>query len=188
MKLIIGLGNPGLKYQNTWHNLGFLAIDNFRQEQKFGAWKKNNKFPAEISTGKINGEKIILAKPLTFMNNSGWAVKATANYYKIKAADLIVVHDDIDLPLGKIRLAKNSSAGGHNGVKSIIDNLKTPDFVRVKIGILTDKTKLIDAADYVLKKFSRAQNTVVKASIKKTASALEAVITENLERAMNEYN
>ena len=107
MKLIIGLGNPGKQYKNTWHNLGFLTLDNFCQEQNFPVFKKNTKLLAEKSEGKIGKEKLILARPLTFMNNSGRALLALKKYYKIDPADIIVVHDDLDLPLGKIRLIKN---------------------------------------------------------------------------------
>lgn len=188
MKLIVGLGNPGKQYEKTWHNLGFLTVEKFRQERDLSPWKKNSKFKAELTAGQVNKEKIILARPLTFMNNSGWAVKALMKYYKIKPEDLVIIHDDIDLPLGKLRLAKNSSSGGHNGIKSIIDELSTKDFIRIKIGIQTDKTKLVGAPDYVLEKFSRAQEKEINLLIKKAASAIETVVVQGLEKAMSEYN
>ncbi|MEI6288621.1 MAG: aminoacyl-tRNA hydrolase [bacterium] len=188
MKLIVGLGNPGPKYKNTWHNLGFLILENFQKEFNFSVFKKSAKLQAEISEGKIGNTKIILALPQTYMNNSGQSVSAIIKYYKINPLDIIVAHDDIDLPLGKIRLSKNSSAGGHNGIKSIIENLKTKEFARLKIGIATDKLEKVDVADYVLEKFGSDNKTKIL-EIKKTAvSALETAIKDGVERAMNLFN
>lgn len=188
MKLIIGLGNPGKKYAGTWHNLGFSAVEELREVLDLPAFKKSAKFQADVSDGAYGQEKIILAEPLTYMNNSGNSVKAMANFYKIKPTDIVVIHDDIDLPLGKIRLATNSSAGGHNGVKSIIERLGTKNFNRVKIGIKTERLNKVDAADYVLEKIPSANRKTANEAIKKAVSALETAIVMGYERAMNEYN
>lgn len=191
MKLIIGLGNPGKKYEKTWHNLGFLAVENLQKEFSFEKFKNNKKLQAEIAIGKIGYEKIILAKPQTLMNNSGIAVATLTKYYKIPLESIIVIHDDIDLPLGTIRIVRNSSAGGHNGVKSIIEKLKSPDFIRLKIGVKTSRLKKVPAPDYVLEKFNPpagGQSKKVKEVIKKTASVVETIISDSLNKAMNDFN
>jgi len=188
MKLIIGLGNPGKKYQKTWHNLGFLILGEWQKILAFPAFKKQLKFQAETSEGKLGEEKIILAKPLTYMNNSGEAVAKIKNYYQLDLDQIIAIHDDIDLPLGKIRLAKNSSAGGHNGVKSLIETLGSQNFWRLKIGVKTPRLEKIKAEDYVLEKFNKQQELEI-AKIKKTAvAALETGLDKNWETAMNLYN
>jgi len=188
MKLVIGLGNPGDKYQNTWHNLGFLALEEIRRSQGFPAFKSDKKLKAEISVGKIGREKIILAQPQTFMNNSGEAAAALINYYKMKIEDLIVIHDDVDLPLGKIRIIQNSSSGGHNGVQSIIDYLNNKKFLRIKIGCRSDKTEVIGTLDYVLKKIDKDNEILAAAAIKKAAAAALEVVSESLSSAMNKFN
>jgi len=188
MKLIIGLGNPGKTYINTWHNLGFMALDKFQEANGFEKFKKDGKLLAEISVGKIGRDKIILAKPQTFMNNSGNAVSAIGKYFKISAKDLIVIHDDIDLPLGKIRVAYDSSAGGHNGIKSIIEALGTKKFSRIKIGVKTDKLEKIETADYVLEKIPASQKEVVSKVAESASSAVLEMITNSIESAMNIFN
>ncbi len=188
MKLIIGLGNPGDKYRQTWHNLGWLALDEIRQSREFPAFKSDKKLQAEISEGKIGREKIILAKPRTFMNNSGQAVSALVKYYKIKMEDIVVIHDDVDLPLEKIRVVKNSSSGGHNGIKSIIDYLDTKDFVRIKIGCRTDKTDIIGTVDYVLKKIEKKDAPAANAAVQTAAGAASEIIGKSLMAAMNKFN
>lgn len=148
MKLIVGLGNPGKEYDNTRHNIGFMLLDSYLGNVK---WKnKNNAFYYESI---INGEKYIFMKPLTFMNLSGNAVVQYINYYNIDVKDILVIHDDLDLPIGTIRLKENSSDGGHNGIKSIIKCLKTKEFKRLKVGISNNKE--MDTKDYVLGKFSK---------------------------------
>lgn len=188
MKLIVGLGNPGEKYKTTWHNLGFLAIEKLAKEFDFGKFKLGKKLNAEIAVGKIGSEKIILAEPQTYMNNSGLAVQAVAQFYKIDPIDIIVVHDDIDLPLGKIRIAHDSSAGGHNGVKSIIEHLNTKEFVRIKIGSQTENTTKIGALDYVLERISKADRKLIDETIKKTTSVIKEVVEFGLEKSMNDFN
>ena len=188
MKLIVGLGNPGTKYKKTWHNIGFVAIDNIADEFNFDNFKSENKFKSDIATGQINNTKIILAKPQTYMNNSGEAVRAIAKYYKIKPKDIIVIHDDIDLPLGRLKIITGSSAGGHNGIKSIIQHIKTKDFARIKIGVATPKKDRMDSADYVLAKVGLLQSGKTKEAIKKTTSAIEEVVSGDLVSAMNKLN
>lgn len=187
MKIIIGLGNPGKKYDGTWHNLGFAALDKIADAWSFPGFKKSSQLNASISEGKIGREKIILVKPDTFMNLSGNAVLATLKYYRANDNDLVVIHDDLDLPLGKIRLVKDSSAGGHNGVKSIIDNLKSKNFLRIKIGIKTDKLALVDSADYVLEKIKKAELTVMLVTLEKTVLATTAAL-QSPATAMNNFN
>jgi len=156
MVLIVGLGNPGQKFEKTRHNLGFRALDEFLKEFDFPFFKFSRKFNAEISEGFLNGGKIILAKPQTFMNNSGKAVKSLT--LNLKPETLIVVHDDIDLPLGTIRIVQNRGEAGHKGVKSIIDVLGTRDFIRIRIGIKPINNqqlaiKKLEVERFVLKKF-----------------------------------
>ena len=188
MKLIIGLGNPGQEYAKTWHNIGFLAIDQIANSFNFENFKLEKKFQAELTSSQIGQEKIILVKPQTFMNNSGEAVGTLAKYYKIKPADIIIIHDDIDLPLGRIKITKKSSAGGHNGVKSVIQYLKTEDFIRIRIGVATAKKEKMANADYVLSKIGLLPSLKIKEVIKKVTSAVEEVTNVSLESAMNKFN
>lgn len=190
MKLVVGLGNPGGKYKNTRHNVGFFAIENFKlQMANFSDWKLNKKFSAETSEMKIGREKIILLKPQTFMNNSGRAIAAAAGFYKIKPADILVIHDDIDLPLGKIRIKKDGSSGGHRGVESIIASLGSENFVRLKIGVAPEtRPKNFNAANFVLKKFAKAEEKTLAGTIKKAAEAAALILSEDTERAMNLFN
>lgn len=158
MKLIVGLGNPGLEYENTRHNIGFYCIDlivnsldNINYKQKFnGLYQKL----------KINNQDIIFLKPLSYMNLSGEVVSKFANYYKIKSEDILIIHDDLDMPLAKIKLRGKGTSGGHNGIKNIIMNLNTENFKRLKIGIDKDKTK--DIKYYVLEKFKKEEIEEIK--------------------------
>jgi PTH1 family peptidyl-tRNA hydrolase len=154
MKLIIGLGNPGQKYEATRHNLGFIFLDKLQEKWSLPDFKLEKKFVAEISLGEFNGEKIILAKPQNFMNLSGEAVQKILAFYKLAPEDLLVVHDDIDIPAGKYKLATDSTSAGHNGVQNIIDMLGTKKFARLRIGIkneITDEEKnQMDVSDFVL--------------------------------------
>ncbi len=173
MKIIIGLGNPGLKYKKTRHNIGFMALENFRKEGNFPSFKGKKQFQAEIS--EKNG--VVLAKPQTFMNSSGLAVRAFTTYYLLPTTNLFIVHDDFDLPLGEIKVAESSSAGGHHGVQSIIDNLKTNSFTRVRIGIRPNSTSTLPTAnlkaeDFVLKKFAKEEQPLLQEALKKTCQKL----------------
>ena len=149
MKLIIGLGNPGREYEKTRHNIGFMMLDYYAKLNNIEiSKKKNNALYEEI---RLNGEKVLLLKPQSYMNLSGTVVKPFMDYYKIEKEDILVIQDDLDLPFGKLKVKQNSSAGGHNGIKNIIENIGSQDFLRIKFGISNDKTR--DTKDYVLGKF-----------------------------------
>ena len=207
MILIVGLGNPGPKYKSTRHNIGFMTIDNLQLTiDKFSDWKNNKKLLSEISQGEINGQKVILAKPLTFMNLSGQAVKKIINNYQLTINNLFIIHDDIDLPSGKIRIAKNRGAAGHKGIESIIKELKTKNFIRFRIGIQPKFGKPENLEKFVLQKpteakpseagdetkfqrpFNKKEEEILKKMIKKTVEAIEMTLKQGLEKAMNEFN
>lgn len=173
MKLIIGLGNPGIKYEKTRHNLGWLIINQLAQEIKINNWKNEIKFNSLVAQGNFNGQKIILAKPETFMNDSGSAVQAIASYYKIPFKEIIIIHDDIDLSLGEIKVQESRSAAGHKGVQSIINHLGTNDFNRVRIGIKPEKNN-IETEKFVMQKFTDEEEKVLKEIIKR---AVQITIT-----------
>jgi len=206
MIVFIGLGNPGQKFQKTRHNVGFGALDEFQKKNNFPDFKVAKKFLAEISEGILGKEKVVLAKPQTFMNESGKAVKLLTKNYKLPTTNLLVVHDDLDLPLGKIKIAKNRGSGGHKGVESIIKELKTKNFVRLRIGICP-KNKIrmgafaypsgarrpergcaIRMQKFVLESFKKEEEKIIKETIDEAAGAIETIINEGLEKTMNEYN
>lgn len=175
MKLIVALGNPGKQYEDTRHNAGFIVLDEIQKAWNFSDFQFNKKFEAEISEGTNNGNKIILAKPQTFMNLSGKSVKAIMDFYKISADEICVLHDDLDIDLGAFKISTDSSAGGHNGIQSIIDNLGTQKFKRVRIGIEGSelkKNRLMSGSDFVLQKFSDKELEMIK----KLAEEAERVI------------
>ena len=188
MILIVGLGNPGEKYEKTRHNLGFLAVDEFQRNNNFPEFSFSKKFQAEISEGIINNEKVVVAKPQTFMNLSGMAVRALIRNYKLESKNLIIIHDDIDLPSGKIRIVKNRGAGGHKGVESIIHELKTKDFLRFRIGIYPKKTKPRNSEKFVLQKFTKEEEKTTERIIIKTVKAVEVFLKEGLEKTQGTYN
>jgi len=192
MLLIVGLGNPGLKYRKTRHNLGSKVLDEFRKENDFPKFKFEKKFQADINKGLINNQEVILAKPRTFMNSSGRAVKALANYYKIPTENITVVHDDIDIPLGEIKLSQNRGAAGHKGVESIIQELGTQNFTRLRLGIAPKAQNVKracpvgsrsdsfgetpNAKDFVLKKFSKQEKPLVEQAAKKAKQLLRKTL------------
>lgn len=196
MILIVGLGNPGDKYTGTRHNLGFDLIDKYitnilsvKESDNF--WSVDKKFKSEI--GKIGDQ--IYAKPLTFMNQSGIAVKAIASYYKIKPRDIIVLHDELDLPLGHFRLRQGGAAAGHHGVESIIDSLKTDQFIRLRLGIGNLRTKSgehkkssFNAEHFVLEPFEQKESAAVKRMQKHAVQVIQTLLTDGLEKAQNLYN
>lgn len=191
MIIIIGLGNPGKKYIKARHNLGFRVIDKFAREKRFPQFKVSKKFNSLISEGRLNKKKIILAKPQTFMNQSGKAVRSLINFYKITRSGLVVVHDDADLPLGKIKISEGRGAAGHKGVQSIIDELGTKNFVRFRIGIrpaTSDKRQVTRVEDFVLEKFTKKEEEILKEVAKKAINALKITITEGVEKAMQDFN
>jgi len=183
MKLIVGLGNFEDKYLFTRHNAGFMAVDFFAQEHG-QTFKSEQKFKAKIAKFKLNGEDIILLKPLTYMNLSGEAVVAVMNFYKIEVKDILVIYDDISLDLGSLRFRSNGSDGGHNGIKSIIKMLSTQNFDRLKIGIGPQPP--IPSENFVLQNFSNEELEKLKPVLKKPAIA--DYINDGIEKAQNLYN
>jgi PTH1 family peptidyl-tRNA hydrolase len=190
MKLIVGLGNPGKKYEKTWHNLGFLVIDQIRQtsNRNFSEFKESKKFKAITAEANQIDEKINLVKPQTFMNNSGQAVEALTKFYKILPQDVWLIHDDIDLPVGRVRISQNASAGGHKGVQSVIDLLGTQQFVRFRLGIDSDKKGQIPTEDYVLQNINSTSKIIIDEAMKQVTTAIELALIAGITEAMNEYN
>jgi peptidyl-tRNA hydrolase, PTH1 family len=177
MKLIIGLGNPGRQYQKTRHNVGFVIADALHEELKLygiSDWSLSKKFNAKIATVNIRDQKIILAKPMTFMNKSGESVQLIMQYYKIKPEDLIIIHDDKDLPLEQVKLQKNRSDAGHNGIKSIIENIGTKNFARFRVGIASDnEKKMRHTSKFVLGKFGLMEKKNWKRGAEKTVKMIK---------------
>lgn len=172
MKLIVGLGNPGEKYKKTRHNVGFLAADFLSENQD---WKENKKANCLYLKKEINNQEIILIKPLTYMNNSGKAVNYIRKKHRINPENILVIHDDIDLFLGDIRVQQGRSSAGHKGVQSIIDQLGVKDFTRIRIGIRPTKDeKIIDTEKFVLKRFTSEEGEIIEEVIKKTAQIIKA--------------
>ncbi len=184
MKLIVGLGNPGKKYENTRHNTGFKVID--ETLKKLNVKLDHNKFNADYACINRNGEKIYFLKPLTFMNLSGEAVAPFMKYFDIDINDLIVVHDDLDLPVGKIRLRQSGSCGGQNGMRNIIDLLHSQDIKRIRVGI--GKDPLIPVVDYVLGKTKPEDLTAYNQSIDKASDALVYALDNDFSKVMSNFN
>ena len=187
MKVIAGLGNPGAQYANTPHSIGFEVVDAIARE--IGAeWKASAAFKGELATGMFAGQKVLLLKPMTFMNLSGDCVAPVVKYHNATPADLVVVSDDIDLPVGRIRIRVGGSAGGHNGLKSVIERLGSPAFVRVRVGVgrdAGDRTKVIS---HVLGKFDPASRAVMDKVVPAAARAVLQILSEGPQAAMNAWN
>ena len=186
MFLIVGLGNPGRQYEHTRHNAGFDVMDALAEKYNISISESGHK--ALFGKGMIGGQKVILAKPQTFMNLSGESVAELLHYYKIDPEEeLLVIFDDISLAPGNIRIRKKGSAGGHNGIKNIIANLGTDRFMRVKVGV-GEKPKNWDLADYVLSPFTKDERPLVNLAIEHAAKAIEQMLNGDVDAAMNEYN
>ncbi len=186
MVIIAGLGNPTREYENTRHNIGFMAIDALAD--KYNISVMDCKHKALIGKGMMNGTKVVLVKPLTYMNLSGEAIRAVADYYKVDAqSELIVIYDDVSLDVGQLRIRKKGSAGGHNGIKNIIANLGNDTFMRIKIGV-GEKPKGYDLADYVLGHFSKDELVVMNESLEKVDGAVNLMLADKVDEAMNQYN
>lgn len=186
MYIIVGLGNPGKEYQNTRHNIGFDVIDEIAERNNIAMGEKKHK--AIIGKGFIAGQKVVLVKPQTFMNLSGESVRDVIDFYKVdEKTELIVISDDISLDVGQIRIRKKGSAGGHNGLKNIILHLGHDEFQRVKMGV-GEKPKGYDLADYVLGHFSKEEREIMNESAGRAAKAIEVMLTEGADAAMNLYN
>jgi len=185
MKLIVGLGNPEARYDGTRHNVGFDVIDLMADKFKIGLDTVKHK--GIYGKGKIEGQTVILLKPMTYMNLSGESVSQVAAYYKIAPEDIIVVYDDINLDVGRLRVRGKGSAGGHNGIKNIIAHLHTEDFPRVRVGIGKKHPKM-DLADYVLSHFSDEEVKSMQEGYERASEAVALMVNDELERAMNDYN
>ena len=186
MYLVVGLGNPGREYEATRHNMGFDTIDHLVED--YNVPQGGVKFNAMYGKTMIGGEKVILMKPLSFMNLSGGPVREMANYFKIDPeTELIVIYDDIDLEPGQLRIRKKGSAGGHNGIKHIIQQLGTQTFVRIKVGVGA-KPKGWDLADHVLGRFGSNERKLVEEAQERACKAVEMILADSVDAAMNQFN
>jgi PTH1 family peptidyl-tRNA hydrolase len=192
MKLIVGLGNPGRDYVNNRHNVGFKCVDLFAREHGISLTQRGAR--SKLGTGEVADTRIVLAKPQTFMNLSGEAVSALMRRYRLSSKDTLVIYDDLDIPLGKIRIREKGSSGGHNGLKSIISHLGTQDFPRIRVGIAPSEgsdiaaAPEVDAVEHVLSDFTDEEKTVMREVYLKVAAAIECILTEGIAAAMNKYN
>lgn len=186
MYVIAGLGNPARQYEKTRHNIGFDAIDALAYKHNISM--NGSKFKSVYGTGMIAGQKVLLAKPQTYMNNSGEAVGGILNFYKLDpASQFLVIYDDISLDAGSIRIRQKGSAGGHNGIKSVIAHIGTQEFARIKIGV-GEKPPQWDLVDYVLSRFSIEDRKKVEDALKDALDAVETILSGNIAQAMNLYN
>ncbi|MFP4698471.1 MAG: aminoacyl-tRNA hydrolase [Eubacteriales bacterium] len=185
MFLIIGLGNPGLKYCATRHNIGFEVIERLSFDYNIKINQKKHK--AHYGIGNINNEKVILVKPQTYMNRSGESIRSIMDFYQIDPSNIIIIYDDVSLEIGKLRFRKKGSAGGHNGIKNIIQHLNTEEFPRLKIGV-GEKPPSWDLADYVLSRFSKEEIKEVTSVVKRASEAIAFFMRNKITAAMNKYN
>lgn len=187
VKMIVGLGNPGSKYNDTKHNIGFMAVDRIVKDLDVNFTEDKN-FKAEIGSDFINGEKIYFIKPTTFMNDSGIAVKALLTYYNISIKDMIIIYDDLDMEVGKIRFRQKGSAGGHNGIKSIIAHLGTQEFDRIKVGIGRPNGRMT-VINHVLGKFDKNDEIMILNTLDKVDNAVNYYLqTNDFQKTMQKYN
>jgi len=186
MIIIVGLGNPGEQYKNTRHNVGFMAVEAFAEKNGFPEFKLQKKSNALVAKHIIDGKMVILAKPQTFMNESGKSAKKLMSNTESKTSDLIIIHDDIDLPVGKMKIIKERGSAGHKGVESIINNIGNDGLIRFRIGIGGQNE--VKAMKVVLKNFSKEEQGLMDETIQKTVDALNLFIKEGLDKTMNEYN
>ncbi|MDE6469764.1 MAG: aminoacyl-tRNA hydrolase [Eubacterium sp.] len=184
--IIAGLGNPGAKYEMTRHNAGFLAMDLLAIEEGFDI--KRLKHHALVSDVTINGKRCLVMKPQTMMNNSGEAIGEAAKFYKIPSENIIIVYDDISLDVGQTRIRRKGSAGGHNGIKSIIAHLGAESFPRVKVGVGKKPNPEYDLAAWVLGKFPKEQESDLKSALENTTKAIRLIVNDEIDKAMNLYN
>lgn len=184
--LIVGLGNPGLQYEHTRHNIGFMAVDLLSETENFHFSK--NKFEALLGEFKIKDQRILVCKPQTFMNNSGRAVSKIASFYKIPCERIIIVFDDISLDVGKIRMRRKGSHGGHNGMRDIVELMGTENIMRIKMGVGSKPNPQYDLASWVLGKFPKEDEANLDSALEKTVKALKEIITRGIDSAMNKFN
>ena len=184
--LLVCLGNPGDKYENTRHNVGFMVADEAAERQNKPIQRLRFKALTNILT--ISGEKVLVMKPVTYMNLSGEAVRPAADFYKVPPERVLVVSDDTALPLGRLRIRKKGSAGGHNGLKSIIQHLGTEEFPRLRVGVGEKPHPDYDLADWVLSKFTGEDKKAIDAAVKRAADAIECILAEGVDRSMGKFN
>lgn len=185
MKVLVGLGNPGKKYEGTRHNVGWLVIGELAI--RHGAARPKVKFEAEISEVSVAGQKLVLVAPQTYMNASGRSVRQLVDFYQIAPADVLVVCDDINLPLGKLRIRRSGSSGGQKGLENVIQHLGTQEVPRLRIGV-GQPPEGRDSADYVLDRFGKAEMREIEPAVRSAADAVEAWVSEGVDRAMNRFN
>ena len=184
--LVVGLGNPGSQYEATRHNVGFRAVDALAKEA--GVKIDRAKFQALTAQATVGGVRVLLMKPQTYMNLSGVAVKQAASFYKVPPERVLVLFDDIDLDVGRLRIRRNGSAGGHNGIKSIISSLGSQEFPRIKIGVGAKPHPDYDLADWVLSRFTLAEQKLLDPAIEHAAEAVPVIFTQGIERASSQFN
>lgn len=184
--IITGLGNPGLQYAETRHNAGFMVLDRFAEKNNVKINKMQ--FKGDTADVMIDGKRCLLLKPATFMNNSGESVEAASSFYKVSPENIIVVYDDISLPPGKLRIRRKGSAGGHNGIKSIIALTGSEEFPRIKIGVGEKPSRDYNLADWVLGKFDETQMELVSDAIEKACEAIPLIVGGRIDEAMNRYS
>lgn len=186
MLLVVGLGNPGAQYADTRHNFGFLAVDALASRLKADPFR--DKFSGELSRARAGDEELILLKPQTFMNVSGQSVQPAAAFFKVPVAGVVVLHDELDLPFGEVRLKVGGGHAGHNGLRSLIERLGSPDFVRVRLGIGRPPPAFRDVADYVLARFSAEEKPLVAGLCDQAAEVVRELATRGVQAAMNRHN
>ena len=184
MKIGVGLGNPGNQYKDTRHNIGFLVVDELARRWNTPSWKR--RYDAEVSEHRAIGP-VLLVKPQTFMNLSGNSVREAAKFYKTPSTDIVVIHDDLDLPAGRLRIRERGGSGGHRGIESMLSQLGADDFVRVRFGVGRPPEGW-ESADYVLGRFAPDEQALIKEAIDKAADAVEAILKEGTAPAMNRFN
>lgn len=184
MYIIVGLGNPGKKYENTRHNMGFLTVDLLAENHDIKINKI--KFKALVGEGKIAGQKVVLVKPQTYMNLSGESVRQVVDFYKIDSQNLIVIYDDIDIPTGSVRVRRKGSSGTHNGMRNILYQIQTEDFPRIRVGIGSGKKE--NLINYVTGGFTKEEKTLLEDAVTSAAAAAACIVEKGIEKAMNEYN
>ncbi|SCK02977.1 Peptidyl-tRNA hydrolase [uncultured Eubacterium sp.] len=184
MYVIAGLGNPGKKYENTRHNMGFIAIDQLAEKHNIKVDKL--KFKALVGEGRIAGQKVLLVKPQTYMNLSGESIREVMNFYKLEPENLIVIYDDIDIEAGTLRIRKFGSAGTHNGMKSVVYQLQSDRFPRIRLGIGSQKKG--DLVNFVIGGFSKEEVPVLEEAVQHAVLAAECIIEDGIDKAMNQYN
>ena len=186
MWLLVGLGNPGPKYAQNRHNIGFMVVDELARRHPFAPARE--KFGGEVAAGEVAGQRAVLLKPMEYMNLSGFAVQRAAAFYQVEAKDLVVVHDEIDLDFGRLRLKVDGGHGGHNGLRSILQELGSAEFARVRCGVGRPGATRQDVADYVLADFQKGEKEEAAILIQEAADAVEAVMKEGPLLAMNRFN